>query len=218
MLSLVAVLALALAGDAAPPPTPDDLKVSEGHFNQGEAYYRAGEWSKARTEFQASYEISHLDLLLFNIAQTYIKEGDTVKGIAALKAYLKTTPGDADAQAKLASLEAALPQSAQAPPTQTPAPPTQTQAPLPSQTPRPTRKLLLLPLAIGAATTGAGLVLLGVTASAARDIETQPRTQLDLDAALARRDKLELGAILTVASGALVLGGTALAYGFWKQR
>jgi tetratricopeptide (TPR) repeat protein len=124
VLSLVAALALALAGDAAPPPTPDDLKVSEGHFNQGEAYYRAGEWSKARTEFQASYEISRLDLLLFNIAQTYIKEGDSVRAIAALKAYLKTTPSDADAQAKLASLEAALPQSAQAPPSQTqPRPP-----------------------------------------------------------------------------------------------
>ena len=81
--------------------------MSEGHFNQGEAYYRAGEWSKARTEFQASYEISRLDLLLFNIAQTYIKEGDSVRAIAALKAYLKTTPSDADAQAKLASLEAA---------------------------------------------------------------------------------------------------------------
>ena len=66
--------------------------MSEGHFNQGEAYYRAGEWSKARTEFQASYEISRLDLLLFNIAQTYIKEGDSVRAIAALKAYLKTTP------------------------------------------------------------------------------------------------------------------------------
>ena len=192
--------------------------MSEGHFNQGEAYYRAGEWSKARTEFQASYEISRLDLLLFNIAQTYIKEGDSVKGIAALKAYLKTTPGDADAQAKLASLEAALPQSAQAPPSQTQALPIPTRAPSASPTPRQTRKLLFLPLAIGAATTGAGLVLLGVTASAAGDIESQLRTQLDLDAALARRDKLEVGAILTVTSGAVVLGGTALAYGIWPQR
>ena len=61
-------------------------------------------------------------------------------------------------------------------------------------------------------------MLLGVTASAARDIETQPRTQLDLDAALARRDKLELGAILSLASGAVVLGGTAIAYKLWKQR
>ena len=121
--------------------------MSEGHFNQGEAYYRAGEWSKARTEFQASYEISRLDLLLFNIAQTYIKEGDSVRAIAALKAYLKTTPSDADAQAKLASLEAALPQSAQAPPSQTQALPIPTRAPSASQTPRQTRKLLFLPLA-----------------------------------------------------------------------
>jgi len=164
--------------------------VSEGHFNQGEAYYRAGEWSKARTEVQASYEISRLEL-----AQTYIKEGDSVRAIAALKAYLKTPPSDADAQAKLASLEAALPQSAQAPPSQTQALPIPTRAPSANQTPRQTRKLLFLPLA------GAGLVLLGVTASAARDIESQPRTQLDPDAALARRDKLELGAILSVASG-----------------
>ena len=208
-----------MASDAAPPPTPDDLKVSEGHFNQGEAYYRAGEWSKARTEFQASYEISRLDLLLFNIAQTYIKEGDSVKGIAALKAYLKTTPGDADAQAKLASLEAALPQNAQAPLSQTQALPSPAQAPRPSQTEPPQkRKLLFLPLAIGAATTGAGLVLLGITGSAARDIETQPRTQVDLEAALAHRDKLELAAILTVTSGAVVLGGTALAYRFWPKR
>lgn len=79
--------------------------MSEGHFNQGEAYYRAGEWSKARTEFQASYEISRLDLLLFNIAQTYIKEGDSVRAIAALKAYLKTTPSDADAQANYNQFE-----------------------------------------------------------------------------------------------------------------
>jgi len=122
--------------------------VSEGHFNQGEAYYRAGEWSKARTKFQESYEISRLDLLLFNIAQTYIKEGDSVRAIAALKAYLKTTPSDADAQAKLASLEAALPQSAQAPPSQTQALPIPTRAPSASQTPRQTRKLLFLPLAI----------------------------------------------------------------------
>ena len=61
-------------------------------------------------------------------------------------------------------------------------------------------------------------MLLGVTASAAGDIESQLRTQLDLDAALARRDKLEVGAILTVTSGAVVLGGTALAYGIWPQR
>jgi tetratricopeptide (TPR) repeat protein len=119
--------------------------VSEGHFNQGEAYYRAGEWSKARTKFQESYEISRLDLLLFNIAQTYIKEGDSVRAIAALKAYLKTTPSDADAQAKLASLEAALPQSAQAPPSQTQALPIPTRAPSASQTPRQTRNLLFLP-------------------------------------------------------------------------
>ena len=44
-------------------------------------------------------------------------------------------------------------------------------------------------------------MLFGVTASAARDIESQLRTQLDLDAALARRDKFEVGATLSVASG-----------------
>ena len=139
--------------------------------------------------------------MLFNIAQTYIKEGDSIRAIAALKAYLKTPPSDADAQAKLASLEAALPQSAQAPPSQTQALPIPTRAPSANQTPRQTRKLLFLQLAIGAATTGAGLVLFGVTASAARDIESQLRTQLDLDAALARRDKFEVGATLSVASG-----------------
>ena len=89
--------------------------MSEGHFNQGEAYYRAGEWSKARTEFQASYEISRLDLLLFNIAQTYIKEGDSVRAIAALKAYLKNTtkrcrcPGEASVARGCAATERASP-------------------------------------------------------------------------------------------------------------
>jgi tetratricopeptide (TPR) repeat protein len=95
------------------------------HYEAGDRAFRLGEFEKAVREFRASYELSGVPMLLYNVAQTYRQLGDTKQALFFYQQFKATEPtGDARriTEERIAELKIVLEQqqrAQQAPPTGT---------------------------------------------------------------------------------------------------
>lgn len=87
---LLLIVAILLPFGAA---AQDD--IARIHFDAGQAYYNAGEYEQAITEFNAAYRISPRPLLLYNISMAYERLGDLPNAIENLDRYLREAGDDA---------------------------------------------------------------------------------------------------------------------------
>lgn len=85
----VSALGLVIATPAmARKPTAKEVATAKAHFNQGRAYYEAGAYGDAVSEYEKAYALTALPALLYNIGQAERLKGDKSKAIAAYQKYL----------------------------------------------------------------------------------------------------------------------------------
>jgi len=99
----VLTLLVTLAGVASA-QTPRAL--AKVHFDQGEAYFKAGTYDKAAEEYQAAYDLVPEPGLLFNIGLAFENFGDATRATAAYLRYLEVAPDGVKALEARARLEA----------------------------------------------------------------------------------------------------------------
>jgi tetratricopeptide (TPR) repeat protein len=112
--ALVGLLIAARVAVAAPEPgpsvgSPTRKELANLRYDQGKAYYRAGAFDLAITEFLAGYEIDPRSGVLFNVARAYEELKNRPQAIAFFKRYVDTAgasaPAAAEARARTVVLE-----------------------------------------------------------------------------------------------------------------
>lgn len=192
------------APDKPPNPTPEEEKVAEQHYKNGLTFFQAGNFSAARAEFEAAYQLTRYPDLLFNLATVARKQNRAKEEAKYLEEYLATGPKDsAPIKDRIVELRQLYPELA-------PPPPPGTQPPPPPSKLPPVPALALL---------GAGTAMLiigfgcgGAALSAANQVgdTTTPGRPFTAELLLTQ----ERGHQLNSAAIAFdVLGGAALAAG-----
>jgi len=86
MLALVAPAGRAVAGD------DDRVETARRHSRAGEEAYRAGDYARALTEFEAGYALSPRPEFLLNFAQTYRRLERRSEAIVQCERFLAASP------------------------------------------------------------------------------------------------------------------------------
>jgi len=87
-----AVLAVLVACGAAQAGTTEAEKEARGHFQSGEAHFKAGEFDDALAEYQKGYDAKPLPGFLVNIAQCQRRLGDLKKARATYQKFVLVAP------------------------------------------------------------------------------------------------------------------------------
>lgn len=110
---LAAMLAMASAVSAQTPPSgPDDVVERVERLSaDGAAFYSSGDYPAALEKFKAAFELEAVTNLLYNIARTYDRMGDSQAAREYYARFLERTDanpaGVAKAKARLAELDEA---------------------------------------------------------------------------------------------------------------
>jgi tetratricopeptide (TPR) repeat protein len=99
------------AADAPSPATEDHEQQARRHYVDGEAAFKAGQYQRAMSEFEAGYAAAPRPGFLLNMAHTARKLGDLRKSRSLYKKYLLMDPTSKvreDVQAVIAELDSAL--------------------------------------------------------------------------------------------------------------
>lgn len=159
LVALCAVLASPARADEA---GPGDVATYEAQVAEGTALFQAGEFAAARAAFEAAHAIHPEPTLLFNIASTYRREGDTPSAAAAYRRFLAEAPPDHPhrelAEETVRELEAELAEAEPEP---------EEVAPEPALEPEPEPVEIELAPAERASAPGQGLRIAGITTGAA---------------------------------------------------
>ena len=98
------VVAGAAAADAAP-------KSAKGHYERGVKEYNLRHFVEAISEFEKAYQEDPAPVLLFNIAQSHRKLGNSEEALFFYRRYLEAAPKSenrADVEKRIADLEAII--------------------------------------------------------------------------------------------------------------
>lgn len=136
---LVLLGCVALASMAGADET-DDVNAARMHYKKGTRAFELGHYADAITEYEAAYKAKDDPALLFNLAQAYRLNSDSVGALRAYKAYLHRIPdapnGD-EVRSRIDELQRAIDEqrrvSPSASPTVAPSPPTSPASPAKSQ-------------------------------------------------------------------------------------
>lgn len=207
--ALIVVLMLGISTSAWSAESSAVEKAAASHYEQGTKFFEAENFAAARVEFEAAYNLTKQPDLLYNIALSFEREGLAREALAGYRRYLAAKPDEATQQ-KVAKLAAQLEPSQAA---LTSAPPVTQPAEKKRSGARIASYVLL---GAGAAITVVGCALLGVTASQARSIESQPRNSTDLQLALDQRARMESASIALLVIGPLTAVGGGLALRWTK--
>jgi tetratricopeptide (TPR) repeat protein len=85
-------VALALAPSRAAAATPEAEREARGHFQAGEARFKAGAFDEALAEYQKGYEVLPLPGFLINVAQCQRRLGDLKKARATYQKFVLVAP------------------------------------------------------------------------------------------------------------------------------
>jgi tetratricopeptide (TPR) repeat protein len=86
MRALVAAMLLSSLAHA------DDMQSAKAHFRQGKAFHEIGAYDQAIAEFEAAYAQAALPELVFNIARSLQKKGESEKALVTYRHYLELDP------------------------------------------------------------------------------------------------------------------------------
>ncbi|MFK7985311.1 MAG: tol-pal system YbgF family protein [Sandaracinaceae bacterium] len=106
-LILVAALAacfvpsLAFAQDQEAGATAGDDQEARMRFELGQRYYDQGRFPEAATEFQAAYDASGRDALLYNVYIAHRDAGNATEAATALRSYLATDHPESERRVNL---------------------------------------------------------------------------------------------------------------------
>jgi tetratricopeptide (TPR) repeat protein len=191
---------------ASPATADGNLDEAKRHYQLGEAHFAAQRFAAARAEWEQSYKLAPSPVILHNIGLAFEREGLPHEALAMYRrAAVDPSLGLTEKIRNLERSLAAAPPATVPPTVQTP--PTQHAAP---QRSRKIRTIGWGMLAVGIASTVAGSILLGATASAARSLEQEPRSGAQIELALAQRDRLEASGVALISAGPLLIVGGSL--------
>jgi tetratricopeptide (TPR) repeat protein len=224
----------------------DKATLARQHYESGIRKFNVGKFADAAEDFQAAYEASGSDQLLFNIAQAWRQAKNPEKALFFYKAYMASFrrhdqwPPDralieeriqeANDQLAARARETEANKPAEAKPAEPVTPPATTTppvvvAPSPPPAPRPPprwmRPLGIGLVAVGGAALVGGGVLSGLAGSASSDVEKAHGefTQSLYDTQQRGMTFQSAGIGLLVAGGVLVVAGAVpLALSFKKPR
>lgn len=239
-----AIIALAaVAGAQNASPTKTDLDKAKAHFKAGEAFFSAGVFDRAISEYEAAYALTMRAPLLYNLGSAYRRLGDESGKLedkrAALEFYEKYLAADPNGKVageakrwidvlrpEVEKLEAEEKARPPAPPPEVKPAPAETAAPLPAAAadrPRKSRKTVRI---VGYAITGAGVALLGTgvffgmkARSAASDLDAiEAGGSWDQDLYDSGKSYERNALILGGAGAAAIAGGLVTALVFGRDR
>ncbi|HZU81292.1 MAG TPA: tetratricopeptide repeat protein [Polyangiaceae bacterium] len=91
---LVAIAAAPPSVRAEPPPLDEAARVglARRHYQAGSAYFEEGRFDEAAREFRESYRLAPRPDLLYNVAQSYLRQGDAARAMEFYRRYLEADP------------------------------------------------------------------------------------------------------------------------------
>ena len=107
-----AAAAPAPTAQAGAPGQPSQLEqqAAQQHYQAGVMFFEAQNWSAARAEFEAAYQLTKYPDLLYNLAKIAEKQGRTADEVRYLDEYLAGNPPDAEqVRARLQVIRPATP-------------------------------------------------------------------------------------------------------------
>lgn len=175
-------------------------------YNEGATAFEAGDFESALAAFQACYDLSRLPALLFNLASSYDRLGQTHEAVRHYEAYLAAVP-EADnreyVQSRLILLQEEV---ATEEPVHTVAPPIAIQTPTPTEPEGPSRVGPIVLIAAGGAA-AVGAVVTGILSRSSRsDLNDACSGNICPPESRSTFDAMKRQALLTD-----VLGGVAIA-------
>jgi tetratricopeptide (TPR) repeat protein len=93
---LVPLLLIGTACAAEPPRASGQLEQARRHFERGRALFNQGQYAAAREAFAASYRLSGMTDLLYNLARVSEKMDDLEAALRYYERYLKARPDAPD--------------------------------------------------------------------------------------------------------------------------
>jgi tetratricopeptide (TPR) repeat protein len=92
MRNLLVALLMCLSAAARADDTAEAKRQSRAHFRAGAAFYEAGAYDRAISEYKEAYRLFALPGLLFNLGQAHRQKGETQEAIAYYQRYLEASP------------------------------------------------------------------------------------------------------------------------------
>jgi tetratricopeptide (TPR) repeat protein len=167
--AVLGALALALTSAAGAQPTPATAQAQQQakeNYDRGVMAYNLERFDEAIAAFTRAYELDPAPILLFNIAQSRWKKGESERAVFYYRRYLEAAPdapNRAQVEARIRDLEAAPSRAPEPASARVPnAPPAYVQeraAPPPGE-PRPLYRRAWFWGAVGAAVVGAAVTVL----------------------------------------------------------
>lgn len=111
-------LGLALGHSAAAAETPAGenspaMQEAKRHYDNGVAFFKAGDYAHARVELEAGYQLSKLPDFLINLCITAEKQNQPADAVTFCEQYLRSQPNAEDAPAIRARVERLRKQAAE---------------------------------------------------------------------------------------------------------
>jgi hypothetical protein len=103
-LTLVAlvVFAASRAASAQPAPTPEEVQQAQVRWNEGKAYFDAGNFEAARVAFKQAYTVFPHVAFLQNLGEAELRSGRNVEAARHFTAFLRSSSSGSPAQRELA--------------------------------------------------------------------------------------------------------------------
>ena len=87
---------------AQPAPTPEEVQQAQVRWNEGKAFFDAGNFEAARVAFKQAYTIFPHPVLLQNLGEAELRSGRRVEAARHFEAFLRTSTSASTTQRELA--------------------------------------------------------------------------------------------------------------------
>ena len=101
-LTALAVLVVSRAASAQPAPTPEEVQQAQVRWNEGKAYFDAGNFEAARVAFKQAYTVFPHAAFLQNLGEAELRSGRNVEAARHFTAFLRSSSSGSPAQRELA--------------------------------------------------------------------------------------------------------------------
>ncbi len=93
---------VSLRAFAQPAPTPEEVQQAKARWNEGKAFFDAGNFEAARVAFKQAYTVFPHPVFLQNLCEAELRSGRNVEAARHFEAFLRTSSSASSAQRELA--------------------------------------------------------------------------------------------------------------------
>jgi hypothetical protein len=99
---LLALLVVTFRASAQSAPTPEEVQQAQARWNEGKAFFDAGNFEAARVAFKQAYTVFPHPVFLQNLGEAELRSGRNVEAARHFEAFLRTSSAASGAQRELA--------------------------------------------------------------------------------------------------------------------